>query len=225
MRFRAQFRSVLCALCAACCLSAAAADWTEALAKMPLATNVTELTESNCIPLLLRSFTSNTVLKAFVIMPGGGDEFCFFHRAKATLTNASPTLLDALSALTNQTLIRVEALPPFLVLRSQTDQLPPLGLVVHEPTAEKLKSDATTISGTCFDRPWDTLHPTIEKRLKITLEPEPGSPDMFHFWRHSMTVYGVTGWEMLQAMALAERSTFTVQKKRVVFACDPRPPR
>ena len=85
---------------------------------MPLAANGSVLNETNCVPLLLRSFRSNDVVKGIVFMPGATDEFFFFHKAKATLTNPSPTLLDAVSALTNQTEIRADFRPPLLLLSS-----------------------------------------------------------------------------------------------------------
>ena len=78
-------------------------NWQSALSVMPLATNVTELNRTNCVPLLLNSFQSNGVVKALIFMPGATDELYFFRRAHATLTNSNPSLLDAVTALTNQT--------------------------------------------------------------------------------------------------------------------------
>jgi hypothetical protein len=93
---------------------ATGAGWQEALQQMPLGANVRELNETNCVALVLKGFGSNQVVKALIFMPGATDEFYMFHRAKAVLTNNAPTLLDALNALTGQTLIRVTFRPPFI---------------------------------------------------------------------------------------------------------------
>src|SRR5712671_3898712 len=74
---------------------AAPADlWPAALERMPLGTKVSELNQTNCVALILNAFRSNDVVKALIFMPGATDEFYMFHRARATLTNSSPTLLD-----------------------------------------------------------------------------------------------------------------------------------
>src|SRR4051812_30031310 len=82
-------------------------SWQEALAKMPLRPSVTQLTKTNAVEVLLEAFRENDAAKALILMPGATDEFYFFNRGNATLTNDSPTLLDAFAALTNQTLIHV----------------------------------------------------------------------------------------------------------------------
>src|SRR5437870_2191697 len=121
-------------------LSAAAAEpWQDALGRMPLETTVRQLNRTNCVELMLRSFQSNQVLKAIIFMPGATDEFYMFRRAKAELTNPSPSLLDALAALTNQTLIRATVHPPFLLLHTDEDPLEPLIRIGHPPTMEKLR--------------------------------------------------------------------------------------
>jgi hypothetical protein len=83
-----------------------AEPWQEALATMPLGTGPLTLTSTNCVGLTLRAFTSNHVVKALVFLPGATDEFYMFRRAKAQVSSTSPTLPDAVQALTNQTLIR-----------------------------------------------------------------------------------------------------------------------
>src|ERR1700758_4045754 len=78
-------------------------SWQSALSQMPLGTNVTQLNRTNCVKIMLPALRSNDVVKALIFMPGATDEFYMFRRAKAALTNDSPTLLDAVIALTNQT--------------------------------------------------------------------------------------------------------------------------
>src|SRR5882724_8907418 len=98
-------------------------NWQSALNKMPMVANVVELNRTNCVSLLLNSFQSNGVVKALIFMPGATDEFYFFSRARATLTNSNPTLLDAIIALTNQTYIQADFRPPLLLLHTTEDAL------------------------------------------------------------------------------------------------------
>ena len=117
----------------------AAETWQAALGRMPLGTNVTQLNRTNCVGIMLGAFQSNDVVKAMVFMPGATDEFYFFRRAQADLTNSPASLLDAVSALTNQTLIRATFRPPLLLLHTDEDLLEPAIKVEHQPTADKLR--------------------------------------------------------------------------------------
>ncbi len=148
-------------VCLAPCALRAGEPWCEALQGMPLRTNVTQLTQANCIGVLLRAFQSNGVVKALIFMPGATDEFFLFHRAKADLTNASPSLLDAVCALTNQTYIRATFRPPLLLLHTDEDPLEPLIEIRHPATADKLKQ-ARFVPYACYnDRDWDFVQPII----------------------------------------------------------------
>ena len=113
-------------LCTASQGVSAGEPWQDALARMPLGvpqSGVIELNRTNCVPLMLDAFQSNGVVKALIFMPGATDELCFFRRAHATLTNANPTLLDAVTALTNQTFIQATFQPPLLLLHTTEDSL------------------------------------------------------------------------------------------------------
>ena len=72
---------------------------------------------------MLDAFQSNAVVKALIFMPGATDELYFFRRAHAKLTNANPSLLDAIVALTNQTYIQATFQPPLLLLHTTEDPL------------------------------------------------------------------------------------------------------
>src|SRR5437868_5817594 len=122
-----------------CSIAAATLSWPAALAQMPLGTATTELNRTNCVPTLLQAFRSNDLVKALIFMPGATDEFYMFRRARASLTNSGPTLLDAVRALTNQTFIRVTFLPPLLLLHTDEDPLEPLITFEYPPLAEKMK--------------------------------------------------------------------------------------
>jgi hypothetical protein len=199
--------------------------WQTALSQMPLKTSVTQLTRTNCVEPLLRAFQSNDVVKALVFMPGATDEFYFFRRARATLTNASPTLLDAVEALTNQTLIRATFRPPILLLHTVEDPLEPLFRIEDWPTEDRLRKAHFVPHVVYNDRDWDYLLPILGKKLKTKFLPYRKTRDSWHFFRHSLAGWNLTGWEALEAISLAGKTTFTVQKKRVVFEGDTRKPK
>ena len=80
--------------------------WQSELARMPLQPAAGELNRTNCVSLMLHSFQKSSAVKALVFMPGATDELNLFRRVHAKITATAPTLLDAVTALTNQTLIR-----------------------------------------------------------------------------------------------------------------------
>ncbi|MFM2082222.1 MAG: hypothetical protein RL380_913 [Verrucomicrobiota bacterium] len=199
-----------------------AADWSAALRQMPLAPGVVSLGETNCTGVMLRAFTSNVTVKALIFMPGATDEFYMFHRARAVLTNDSSSLLDAVTALTNQTYIRATFRAPFLLLHTDEDPLEPEFKITDEPTAAKLRAKKFLPHVFFNDTDWDTLMPVLEKKLKTDFRPWPAHRASWHFYRHSFAAWDLDGWETLLAVALAGKETFTVEKKRVVFAGDER---
>lgn len=197
-------------------------SWQKAFGQMPLPGGVAQLIETNCVNVMLHAFQSNVTVKALIFMPGATDEFYLFHRARATLTNAAPTLLDAVTALTNQTNIRVTFLPPFLLLHSDEDPLTPLFKITDEATATKLRQRKFLPHALCNDRDWDFIMPVLEKQLKMDFHPWPHHRESWHFYRHSFASWNLTGWEALQAISLAGKETFTVENKRVNFFGDER---
>jgi len=163
-------------------------------------------------------------------MPGATDEFYMFRRARAALTNPSPTLLDAVVALTNQTLIRATFRAPFLLLHTDEDPLDPLIRIEDEPTAAKLKETKFVAHAFYNDRDWDFIQPILKKKTGAELRPWRFSYDSWHFYRHSFAGWDLTAWEALQATALAGKSRFTVRRKSglrlrrtlILFECDER---
>ena len=216
-----------CLLCLSVCLLSlalnAAETWQTALGRMPLGTNVTQLNRTNCVGLLLRAFQSNDVVKALIFMPGATDEFYFFRRARADLTNSPASLLDAVSALTNQTLIRATFRPPLLLLHTGEDLLEPAIKIEHQPTADKLKRARFVKHGVYNDRDWDSLWPVLRSSLHADMQPWPHLHASWHFYRHSFAAWNLTGWEALEATALAGQTSFTVRRKQLLFGTDPRP--
>jgi hypothetical protein len=210
--------------------AAPAEPWPAAFERMPLGTNVSQLNETNCVAPILNAFRSNDVVKALVFMPGATDEFYMFHRARATLTNSSPTLLDAIRALTNQTLIRVTFLPPLLLLHTDEDPLEPLIAIGYQPLADKLKQMRFVPHALYNDRDWDFIQPILTKTLKADIQPGAHTYESYHFYRHSFAAWNLTGWEALEAVAMAGKSRVTVRRKppltyprnEVVFEVDRR---
>jgi hypothetical protein len=159
------------AVCLACWAASAADSWQDALGRMPLGSNVTELNEKNCVKIMLPAFQSNDVVKALIFMPGATDEFYMFHRAKARLTNAAPTLSDAVIALTNQTYIRVTFRPPLLLLHTDEDPLEPLVVIHDVATANRLEATRFVPHAFYNDRDWDYLLPILRKTFGLRFSP------------------------------------------------------
>jgi hypothetical protein len=196
--------------------------WQSALRQMPLVGSPLQLNRTNCVSVMLDSFASNQVVKALVFMPGATDEFYLFHRAKADLTNSNPSLLDAVSSLTNQTLIRATFYPPLLLLHTDEDPIEPMIVSQHEPTATKLKQRKFLPHAVYRDRDWDYLQPILKKQLRMDIRPWRYKFESWHFYRHSFAVWGLTEWEALEATTLAGKTTCTIGRNKVVFGGDTR---
>lgn len=196
--------------------------WPEAFAKMPLAGRVPELNRSNCVAVLLGAFRRNPAVKGLIFMPGATDEFYFFRRARAQLTNSAPTLLDAVAALTNQTYIRATLRAPFLLLHTAEDPLEPIGTVEDPKAADAIKRHKFAKEALYNDRDWDYLEHLLGFYLNTTMIPRPGSRDSNHFFRNSFAAFDLNGWEALEAAALAGKTKFTVKKNQIVFEGDTR---
>jgi hypothetical protein len=200
----------------------AAETWPTALSRMPLGSAGGSLNRTNCAPLLLGGFQSNATVKALIFMPGATDELFFFRRVQANLTNANPSLFDALVALTNQSPLRVTFQPPFLLLYSEEDVLGLAVTIQHPRTMEKLKAGKPIPHVLTLDRDWNQLLALIKKSISATLLPYRGTRGSWHFYRHTFAGWNLTPWETLEAAALAGKTQFTVRSGTVVFAVDSR---
>jgi len=196
--------------------------WQEVLARMPLGVGVTELGRTNCVPRMLEAFQSNGVVKALIFMPGATDELYFFRRADAMLTNTNPSLLDAVTALTNQTHIQATFQPPLLLLHTTEDSLDVVAVVKNKSTAAKLRQRRVTGRVLLADADWEIVRSTLKGKLNIGLRPFPSAMETWHFYRHNFAACGVTDWEMLETLALAGKSTFTVNWLTADFQPDRR---
>lgn len=216
-------RILICLIvCLGSFISAAEETWQSALARMPLGTNVAQLDRTNCVSIMLAAFGSNEVVKGLVFMPGATDEFYMFRRAHATLTNSSPTLLDAVNALTNQTLIRATFRPPLLLLHTDEDPLEPVATIKDPETAVKIEWTQFVPHAVYNDKDWDFLLPILKKTFKVKFTPILHSRFSWHFYRHSFAAWNLNGREALEAIALAGKSGFTIEKRKVAFQGDER---
>jgi hypothetical protein len=199
-------------------------DWQNALREMPLGISQggVELDRTNCVPLMLNAFQSNGVVKALIFMPGATDEFYFFRRARATLTNSNPTLFDAVVALTNQTYIQVTFQPPLLLLHTTEDALDGFATVKKESTATKLRQRIVPDRLVFNDVDWGRLRSALNKKLGVGLRPDPGALETWHFYRHSFAACGVSQWELLESIALAGKTTFQLNWLTAEFQPDAR---
>jgi hypothetical protein len=201
---------------------AATDSWPEALGRMPLIHQVRQLNHTNCVEVMLGAFQANSVVKGLVFMPGATDEFYMFRRAEADLAGSQVSLFDAVAALTNQTVIRATFRPPLLLLHTDEDSIAPGTVVLDESTAARLREARAPEHLLCNDRDWDYLQPLLRWSLKVQLKPWQNSRDSWHFYRHSFAGWNLSGWEALEAAALAGKSRFTVRRKAVVFEIDRR---
>lgn len=201
---------------------AADQSWTEALRQMPLGPNGSILNHTNCAQLLLDGFQSNTTAKALIFMPGATDELYFFKRVHVSVTNATPSLLDAVVALTNQSPLRVTYRAPLVLLYSGEDVLELDFKVEHEGTLKKLKAGKPLPHLQAIDRDWTQLLRLMKKQIPATLLPYERTQGSWHFYRHTFASWGLTPWEVMEAAALAGKTKFTVIRGGVVFEVDPR---
>jgi hypothetical protein len=219
--------SIFKSLCVAIVVTVAAVasadpSWQEEFAKMPLSEKAGELNSKNCARILLNSFHRNAAVQALILMPGATDELYFFRRARARLTNDAPTLLDAISSLTNQTFIQATLRPPFLLLHTVEDPLEPVIVVEDQRTADRIRKKHFEKHAVFNDRDWDYVEPILAFDVDTHLWPGLRSFKSHHFFRHSLAEFDLNGWNALEAIALADKTTVTIERKRIVFNGDNR---
>ena len=208
----------------------ASETWQTTLAQMPLGGRIMELNRTNCVAVMLHAFQSNQLVKAMIFMPGATDEFYFLQRARAALATPSPTLLDAVTALTNQTMIRATFRPPLLLLHTGEDPIEAKFRIENEGVAKALKQKQFLAHVLYNDRDWDYLQPILTQTLGTRFLPVAATSESWHFYRHSFAAWNLNGWEALEAISLAGKTTFSVRrslvfkKPVVVFQGDTRVP-
>jgi hypothetical protein len=197
-------------------------DWSRALAQMPLGTNITWLTHSNCAQVCFAALREDPVVKGLVFLPGATDELYFFRRVNAQLTPVAPTLRDAIVALTNQTPLRVSFRAPLVLIHSEEDVLELEFTVPHAATAQALKGKTVPGRQEFWDRDWKVMRAHLQQALSVRVFPYNRQSAARHFYRHTFAGWNLTGWETLEATALAGKSRFHVKRHEVEFTLDER---
>src|SRR5258708_3646011 len=160
-----------------------------------------ELNRTNCVKTVLGAFASNGVVRAVVFMPGATDELYLFRRVKAAVTNSSPTMLDVVGALTNQTHILATFHAPFLLFHTDEDPLATANDIEDQKTAARLKR-VMVERLICDDWDWDALQPVLKRHVKLALRPWRYSTGSWHFYRNSFAGWNLNGLEVLEVAAL-----------------------
>lgn len=205
-----------------CAMSVARADWRGELAAMPMRADLRALDETNCAPAMLEAFRGGNSVRALIFMPGATDELYFFHRVNVQLPSAGVTLADAVVALTNQTRIKAAWRAPFLILHTDEDPLDTIARIEDATAAERIKAARVSLNSRFDDRDWGAIQPMLVKTLGVEIAPGPDSYKSHHFYRHSFAVSELSGWELLQAVALAGKTGFRIAANQILFEGDSR---
>ena len=198
---------------------AAPADpaWTEALRAMPLDPTTPRLNRANCVAVTLGAFRSNAVVKALLFLPGVSDDFYLIHRDDPALNIQARTLLEAVTALTNRTEVRVTYRAPFLLLHVDRDLLEPDMVIRNERAAARLKREKHLPHAVYCDRHWEALQPELKGRFPSKILPAARSEEAWHFNRHNLAGWGLSDWEWLEVLSLTGRTTVIVERSRLLW--------
>jgi hypothetical protein len=183
---------------------------------MPLSAK-TPLNRDNCLPLLLKAFQSNDVVRALVFLPAVSDDFYLINRDQPKLNLTATNLLGAISALTNVTAVRATFKPPLLLLHLDREVLEPTVIIQHGPTAARLRQGGHLPRALWVDAHWERLQPVLQSKLKLRVLPEGGSLDAWHFARHNLSGWNLADWDLLAALSLTGKTTISIQPNRLLF--------
>jgi hypothetical protein len=201
------------------CFSIHAEDWQTAFAKIPIHTTTFPAHLTPPVELILTNFQPTAEFRAVVLMPGAADRLYFYDWGQVTLRE-NPTLLDAVTALTNQAGLRVFTAPPFLLIgMPYDDSTDPLS-IADDVRVDKLKLNEHKAAGWTYfiDRPYDRIVPQAEKLTRLRLKPSKVDPASWHFYRLSFVGYDLSAREFLQAIAYGTKTSIKVDhRKRATF--------
>ena len=197
------------------CFSTQAEDWQAHFAKIPINTTSFRAHLTPPVDLVLTNFQPSSEIRAVVLMPGAADRLYFYDWGEVKLP-PNPTLLDAITALTNAADLRIFVAPPFLLLGMSYDN--PADPLTYTPTAKPGLNERKQKGRTYYlDRPYDRLLPKAEKFTKLKFIPKRTSPDSWHYYRLSFVGYDLTADELLRALAYGTKTTVVVDRKRANF--------
>ncbi|HUS35456.1 MAG TPA: hypothetical protein VM680_08915 [Verrucomicrobiae bacterium] len=200
------------------CISVHAQDWQSHFAKIPIRGTSFRAHLTPPLELILTNFNPTPEIRAVVLMPGAADRLYFYDWGEVTLPK-NPTLLDAITALTNAADLRVFLAPPFLLIgRQYDDPSDPLSIAAGVST-EKLKLNERKPRGRTYflDRPYDRMVPQAEKISRLKLKPTRRSFASWHFYRLAFVGYDLTAAEFLRAVAYGAKCSVTIDRKRATF--------
>jgi hypothetical protein len=192
-------------------------DWSTALKDMPLLRLNTQLDRTNCVELILRSFRSNSVVKGIVFLPGATDELYLTRRVQPRLTTPTPSLLESINSVTNGGFIRATFRPPFLLLHTDSDPLEPR--IAEEPGAvlPSFPKNVTATDLSFIDRDWERIQPELRRLLGVSVIPASDSRESWHFYRHHMRGFQLSGHELLEAICLSGKTQATINRHGGLF--------
>jgi hypothetical protein len=204
------------------CISVHAQDWQSDFAKIPIHTRNFRAHLTPPVELILTNFQPTAEIRAVVLMPGAADRLYFYDWGEVTLPE-NPTLLDAVTALTNAADLRVFVAPPFLLIgRSYDDPSDPLSIAANV-SIEKLKLNERKLRGRTYflDRSYDRVVPRAEKISRLKLKPSRRSSASWHFYRLAFVGYDLTAAEFLQAVAYGTKCSVVIDRKSATFTQRP----
>jgi hypothetical protein len=101
-----------------------------------------------------------------------------------------------------------------LLLHSDEDPLEPLITIEDQSVAHKLGERRFVTHAVFDDRDWSVMQPILSKQLKADIRPWQSDPGSWHFYRHSFAAWNLSGWEALQAVAMAGKEKVTVRMRK-----------
>jgi hypothetical protein len=205
-------------------------DWSAALDSMPLQLLNSQLDRTNCVEVILKSLRSNSVVKGIVFLPGATDELYLARRVEPRLTALASSLLDGIHAITRGGFIRATFRPPFLLLHTDSDPLEPIIAVEPAVTVSSFNQKRTAAELLYLDRNWEKIQPDLRRWLGISVVPAVGSRKSWHFYRHNLCGFHLSGQEVLEAVCLSGKTQATINRHggllqnriQIVFSPDTR---
>jgi hypothetical protein len=195
----------------------AEADWSTALKDMPLQRLNSQLDRTNCVELILQSFRSNSVVKGIVFLPGATDEIYLTRRVQPRLSTLTPSLFEGIHSVTDGGFIRATFRPPFLLLHTESDPLEPR--IAEEPgvVLPSFPKNGTAPDLFYIDRDWEKIQPDLRRWFGVSVIPARGSRESWHFYRHHVRGFQLSGHELLEAICLSGKTQATINRHGGLF--------
>jgi hypothetical protein len=196
-----------------------AQDWQTAFSKISIHTQTFPAHQTPPIELILTNFQPTAEIRGVILMPGAADRIIFYDWGEINLRE-NPTLLDAITALTNKVGLRVFVTPPFLLIGMPYDDPSDPLTILPKTRPEKLKLDQHKLPGRTYyiDRPYDRLVPKIQKVSRLRIKPSLSDPASWHFYRLSFIAYDLDAADLLRAVAYGTKTSVRIEGRRATFA-------